>query len=100
MKENVIIGQIFDAVKSVTGIERSMIASGLRLREFYFARMIATYQLKKHGYNIAEINLLVGNVSERAVYYQLKTYSEEKTPYFRRCAEQVDKRLSDHVVNP
>lgn len=93
MKEDATIKRIFDAVESVTDVSRETIVSYSRVREHYFARMIAAYQLKAHGYTATDICALVGLSDPRAVWYQIKGYFDENTPYFRNCAKKVEHLL-------
>lgn len=94
MKEDVAIQRIFDTVESVTGVDRETILSCSCVREHYFARMIAAYHLKIQGYTATDITALVGVADPRAVWYQVKGYFDEQTPYFRSCAKKVEELLS------
>jgi hypothetical protein len=96
MEKDFVLDRIFDAVETVTGVTKANIASRVpvQIREYYFARMIVTYQLRKHEYAVADICPLIGVTNPKAVYYQVKGYHAEKTPYFRECADRVNRILS------
>lgn len=97
MENNETIQRIFDAVKKVTGVDRSTVTSGSRVREHYFARMIVAYHLKDAGFSNNIICAQI-KVTKVAVTYQIKGYMREWTPYFRRCAKEVKDLLTQNTI--
>lgn len=97
--EKTIIDRVFAAVSHVTGIAQWQIFSGARIREYYQARMITAYQLKRRGLTADEIRPLVGVRRTADVYRLLSAYAEEITPYFIRCAENVQQLLNEPIIS-
>lgn len=94
--ENDEIKQIFQAVEQVTGIPREAIVTRSRIRERYFARMLVAHHLRERGYTYSEIARLVGVTGHASVVHQCRGYVNERTPYFRRNAEDVERILQNN----
>lgn len=94
MKKDVTgINQIFQIVEDVTGVGRILIVSRSRDRDCHFARMIVVHHLRAIGLRYGDIGNLIGRRGESNVAYLLQAYSKEQTPYFRGCAEKVERTL-------
>jgi len=93
--ENQLIKPVFDAVEVVTGVTRGEVCSRSRTQQRYFARMIATHELRRLGLSFAKIAELLGAAGPSTVMQQDRGYHDERTPYFRRCAAEVAKLLEE-----
>ncbi len=90
------IREIFDAIEIVTGVTREEISGRSRLREYFFGRMLAAHHLRLLGCPMDEVCLLLGGVRPRHIHYLERSYINERTPYFRRCADKVQARLDNN----
>lgn len=88
------IARIFDTVRRVTGIDRTAIESTTRRRDVFFARMIVAHHLRSLGLTLSQIGEQLGGRSHSTVAWQCDCYSRERTPVFRRDAEEVCEILS------
>lgn len=100
MQKGVIVNQIFQTVEDVTGISRILIVSKSRDRDCHFARMIVAYHLRVYGLRYGDIGQIIGQRSDSDVAYLLHSYGKEQTPYFRSCAEKVERILKSYAANP
>lgn len=96
--ENQLINLIFEATEAVTGVTRGEVCSRSRTQRRYFARMIAAHELRRLGLSFTKIAELLDAAGPSTVIYQTIGYRDERTPYFRRCAAEVAKLLSDRYA--
>lgn len=84
-----VAGLVLDVVTRTMSVDKKYITAGSNTREHYFARMVVAHELKERGFSIKEICPYVGVTCQSAVRYQIKGYAEERTPYFRVMAKEV-----------
>lgn len=95
MQKDVIVNRIFQIVEDVTGISRTSVVSKSRDRDCHFARIIVVHHLRAYGFRYGHIGQIIGQRSESHMAYLLRAYQTEQTPYFRSCAEKVERILKN-----